>query len=193
MRTLTVPAVTSSMLQESAHFPTCDLRDTASQFDLKSAFIACVINLCEVSAFLNFVIQGGSNMNGTNCDLFTHNQSRLYLNHLVYIWQIEYSPDTYACIYRGEHKFSKTRSHLKILGATRFIWFKFSKDQQTWGATGTPGCRICAPSYEAIHYAYSPDSPVVAWAQLFSSILFPLIFIVRPSFKLRYRVPFLFI
>jgi hypothetical protein len=31
-------------------------------------------------------IQGGSNMTGTNCDLFTHNQSRSYLNHLVYIW-----------------------------------------------------------------------------------------------------------
>jgi hypothetical protein len=29
------------------------------------------------------VIQGGSNMTGTNCDLFTHKQSRSYLNHLV--------------------------------------------------------------------------------------------------------------
>jgi hypothetical protein len=29
-------------------------------------------------------IQGGSNMTGTNCDLFTHNQSRSYLNHLVH-------------------------------------------------------------------------------------------------------------
>jgi hypothetical protein len=28
-------------------------------------------------------IQGGSNMTGTNCDLFTHNQSRSYLNHLL--------------------------------------------------------------------------------------------------------------
>jgi hypothetical protein len=28
-------------------------------------------------------IQGGSNMTGTNCDLFTQNQSRSYLNHLV--------------------------------------------------------------------------------------------------------------
>jgi hypothetical protein len=32
-----------------------------------------------------FEIQGGSNMTGTNCDLFTHNQSRSYLNHLVYV------------------------------------------------------------------------------------------------------------
>jgi hypothetical protein len=28
-------------------------------------------------------IQGGSNMTGTNCDLFTHKLSRSYLNHLV--------------------------------------------------------------------------------------------------------------
>jgi hypothetical protein len=28
-------------------------------------------------------VQGGSNMTGTNCDLFTHKQSRSYLNHLV--------------------------------------------------------------------------------------------------------------
>jgi hypothetical protein len=30
-------------------------------------------------------IQGGSNMTGTDCDLFTHNQSRSYLNHLVFV------------------------------------------------------------------------------------------------------------
>jgi hypothetical protein len=28
-------------------------------------------------------VQGGSNMTGTNCDLFTHKQSRSYVNHLV--------------------------------------------------------------------------------------------------------------
>jgi hypothetical protein len=28
-------------------------------------------------------VQGGSNITGTSCDLFTHNQSRSYLNHLV--------------------------------------------------------------------------------------------------------------
>jgi hypothetical protein len=32
-----------------------------------------------------YVIQGGSNMTGTNCDLFTHKSSRSYLNHLVLI------------------------------------------------------------------------------------------------------------
>jgi hypothetical protein len=29
-------------------------------------------------------VQGGSNMTGTNCDLFTHNQYRSYLNHPVH-------------------------------------------------------------------------------------------------------------
>jgi hypothetical protein len=29
-------------------------------------------------------IQGGSNMTGRNCDLFTHKSSRSYLNHLVH-------------------------------------------------------------------------------------------------------------
>ena len=38
-----------------------------------------VIRVCSVL----LIIQGGSNMTGTNCDLFTHNQSRSYLNHLV--------------------------------------------------------------------------------------------------------------
>jgi hypothetical protein len=28
-------------------------------------------------------VQGGSNMTGTNCDLFTQKSSRSYLNHLV--------------------------------------------------------------------------------------------------------------
>jgi hypothetical protein len=31
-----------------------------------------------------WMLQGGSNMTGTNCDLFKHNQSRSYLNHLVF-------------------------------------------------------------------------------------------------------------
>jgi hypothetical protein len=30
-------------------------------------------------------VKGGSNMTGTNCDLFTHKSSRSYLNHLVYV------------------------------------------------------------------------------------------------------------
>jgi hypothetical protein len=33
---------------------------------------------------VTLIIQGGSNMTGTNCDLFTHNKSQSYLNHLVF-------------------------------------------------------------------------------------------------------------
>jgi hypothetical protein len=28
-------------------------------------------------------------MTGTNCDLFTHNQSRSYLNHLVFLFPVQ--------------------------------------------------------------------------------------------------------
>jgi hypothetical protein len=36
-----------------------------------------------VGIYIYIYIQGGSNMTRTNCDLFTHNQFRSYLNHLV--------------------------------------------------------------------------------------------------------------
>ena len=35
------------------------------------------------------VLQGGSNMTGTNCNLFTHNQSQSYFNHLVKGWRLK--------------------------------------------------------------------------------------------------------
>jgi hypothetical protein len=35
------------------------------------------------TARLKNILQGGSSMTGTNCDLFTHKSSRSYLNHLV--------------------------------------------------------------------------------------------------------------
>jgi hypothetical protein len=39
--------------------------------------------LLSLSLSYFLLIQGGSNMTGTNCDLFTHKSSRSYLNHLV--------------------------------------------------------------------------------------------------------------
>jgi hypothetical protein len=39
--------------------------------------------LFRIQIVCSFHLQGGSNMTETNCDLFTHNQSRAYLNHLV--------------------------------------------------------------------------------------------------------------
>ena len=44
----------------------------------------CKPTKCTFMKFLH--IQGGSNMTGTNCDLFTHNQSWSYLNHLVCVY-----------------------------------------------------------------------------------------------------------
>jgi hypothetical protein len=35
-------------------------------------------------------LQGGSNMTGTNCDLFTHKSSRSYLNHLVQLNKVSH-------------------------------------------------------------------------------------------------------
>jgi hypothetical protein len=43
------------------------------------------LNQCEVKKNETGNVQGGSNRTGTNCDLFTHKQSRSYLNHLVRI------------------------------------------------------------------------------------------------------------
>ena len=39
--------------------------------------------------FTAVIIKGGSNMTGTNCDLFTHKSSRSYLNHLVITFKKE--------------------------------------------------------------------------------------------------------
>ena len=43
-------------------------------------------------------------MTGTNCDLFTHNQSRSYLNHLV-LYQVTLLSDT-NCNYMFRLKFA---------------------------------------------------------------------------------------
>ena len=42
--------------------------------------------IISLSLFVNIAtkLQGGSNMSGTNCDLFTHKSSRSYLNYLVF-------------------------------------------------------------------------------------------------------------
>jgi hypothetical protein len=45
-------------------------------------------------------VQGGSDMTGTNCDLFTHNQSRSYLNHLVILYILSL---WVICIYNGKN------------------------------------------------------------------------------------------
>ena len=57
-------------------------------------------------------VQGGSNMTGTNCDFFTHNQSRSYLNHLV--------PTTLTTIF-FKHVYHSWGSSRNILGVTK-VW-----------------------------------------------------------------------
>jgi hypothetical protein len=56
-----------------------------------------MLHALSISVFLTSSpeLQGGWNMTGTNCDLFTHKSSRSYLNHLVY-WQM-----CFRCIWRG--------------------------------------------------------------------------------------------
>jgi hypothetical protein len=51
----------------------------------KSQFVPVIFEPPCIYRYISICnIQGGSNMSGTNCDLFTHSQSRSYLNHLVY-------------------------------------------------------------------------------------------------------------
>jgi hypothetical protein len=40
-------------------------------------------NECLLLAKEKTMLQGSTNMTGTNCDLFTHKSSRSYLNHVV--------------------------------------------------------------------------------------------------------------
>ena len=47
-----------------------------------------------------YIIQGSSNMTGTNCDLFTHKQSRSYLNHLyIHTRWFKYDRDKLWLVY----------------------------------------------------------------------------------------------
>jgi hypothetical protein len=46
-------------------------------------FIGCVVYKKVFILQYLIILQGGANMTGTNCDLFTHKSSRSYLDHLV--------------------------------------------------------------------------------------------------------------
>ena len=69
----------------------CSFNIFAVTFHIWTPFLHPQLWLCVLSSVLQTVLlnlklqlQGGSNMTGTNCDLFTHKSSRSYLNHLVY-------------------------------------------------------------------------------------------------------------
>ena len=58
-------------------------RGVVSHLVAKVRPVEGVCNQCLELKRQTVYVQGGSNMTGTNCDLFTHSQSRSYLNHLV--------------------------------------------------------------------------------------------------------------
>jgi hypothetical protein len=58
------------------------------------------------------VIRGGSNMTGTNCDLFTHKSSRSYLNHLVFIYVYRSEIKLFWDTGVTEHSFVKDKRYV---------------------------------------------------------------------------------
>ena len=52
--------------------------------DLARRSAGFVVQVCFLISYGHAIVQGGSNMTGRNCDLFTHNQFRSHLNHLVF-------------------------------------------------------------------------------------------------------------
>ena len=61
-------------------------------------------------------IQGGSNMTGTNCDLFTHKSSRSYLNHLDLNYLVVRRYNTRITVCRD--------SYFPVLLSFRVPWWK---------------------------------------------------------------------
>jgi hypothetical protein len=66
----------------------CTFKVHNSVFTIRFYFVTCFGSISGhyLALHINGLekVQGGSDMTGTNCDLFTHNQSRSYLNHLEY-------------------------------------------------------------------------------------------------------------
>jgi hypothetical protein len=56
-----------------------------NKLDFVRVNVACIWNARQ----LLVKVQGGSNVTGTNCDLFTHKSSRSYLNHLVFYAKLQ--------------------------------------------------------------------------------------------------------
>jgi hypothetical protein len=103
-RVLSFHAVSSQRLALSTHYPHLPMTRIrgvlsprylyASTLITKYLFGPCInlhpqqhlTRLCESATLCTcfHIVQGGSNMTGTNCDLFTHKSSRSYLNHLVH-------------------------------------------------------------------------------------------------------------
>jgi hypothetical protein len=82
---------------------------------LSSPFLYSLTNATP-AIIVTFIIHGGSNMTGTNCDLFTHNQFRSYLNHLVYsvrgeVFVVQYLLQYYDILLDITHKYSYLQTY----------------------------------------------------------------------------------
>jgi hypothetical protein len=69
----------SGSKKKAGNFVTCMV---TSIFCIRT--LICRVTIVNRRMKKSSIVQGGSNMTGTNCDLFTHNQSWSYLNHLVF-------------------------------------------------------------------------------------------------------------
>jgi hypothetical protein len=77
-------------------------------------------------------VQGGSNITGKNCDLFTHNQSRSYLNYLVPCRKINFSQPEGSRKKRrpGLRWLHSVLKHLQTLEVN--VWWKKARDRDLW-------------------------------------------------------------
>ena len=116
------------------------------------------------------VIQGGSNMTGTNCDLFTHKSSRSYLNHLVPL-----TNNTSRC-----GRIRKTFSSDRISER----WLAWNID------TKLPSCTVLWPTTAQYKYLHSSSVQLpFIWAVAFSFHLGLNIFgTIQISFHLRLNI-----
>jgi hypothetical protein len=73
-------------------------------------------------------VQGGSNMTGTNCDLFAHKSSRSYLNHLV---NMEWTNDATLQLFSEYQKYvalwDSTRKFYKLVNIKNDAWEEIAK------------------------------------------------------------------
>jgi hypothetical protein len=82
IKTIVIRSLVQSVFCEQEKILLCGKFNSFFSLPLQlSLSLACMHTKLPQSLLMK--IKGGSNMTGTNCDLFTHKSSRSYLNHLV--------------------------------------------------------------------------------------------------------------
>ena len=139
-----ISKATRAQAHASAHAPPHPLPPTHTQIcNIYSFSTAKTVSRTHFNVTF---IQGGSNMTGTNCDLFTHNQSRSYLNHLVHtlpvFWNITNArcpPSNFSTILLKARKFlpNDTASHPVTVETSYFssvhlfsLWTSYSRTRR---------------------------------------------------------------